>query len=325
MKFKEFHFVLLHPLFEMPLCGRMENIMNYVIASTAVTDEIRFADGKRVEKVAGGAGSYALCGVKLWSDDVLLATGVGADFDRIYGEWYRRNGLSMKGLIIKDEKTPHTVIQYFEDGEREETPLYGADHYKKIETVPEDLKPYFETAKGIYIFKNSNQEYWKQIIEYKKNSKAVLMWEIGCDATYKENYACVREIARHADIFSINLTESMNLMGKEHPDEIIAEYQSWRIPLVFLRRGAEGAVMITPDTIDYVPPEKNVRLVDQTGGGNSSSGAVLYGFTEGFSPYVCGRMGGIAAAMCISQYGVPEVIDDKLRKEAERKLAAPQE
>ena len=36
------------------------------------------------------------------------------------------------------------------------TPRYGAEHYKKIETVPEDLKPYFASAKGIYIFKNSD-------------------------------------------------------------------------------------------------------------------------------------------------------------------------
>ena len=50
--------------------------MKYIIASTAVTDEIHFVDGKRTEIVAGGAGVYALCGVKLWSDDVMLVTGV---------------------------------------------------------------------------------------------------------------------------------------------------------------------------------------------------------------------------------------------------------
>lgn len=130
--------------------------MKYIIASTAVTDEIHFVDGKRTEIVAGGAGVYALCGVKLWSDDVMLVTGVGTDFSGIYGEWYKNNNISMDGLIEKDDKTPHTVIQYFEDGEREETPRYGAEHYKKIETVPEDLKPYFASAKGIYIFKNSD-------------------------------------------------------------------------------------------------------------------------------------------------------------------------
>ena len=290
--------------------------MKYIIASTAVTDEIHFADGKRVEKVAGGAGIYALCGVKLWCDDVMIATGVGADFQGIYGKWYEENHISMQGLIIKDEKTPHTVINYFEDGEREEIPLYGADHYKKIETVPEDLKPYFESAKGIYIFKNSNPEYWKKIIEYKKNSSAKVMWEIGSDATYPENYQNVKEIAKHMDVFSINLTESRNMMGKDDLEEIIKEYQSFGIPLVFLRRGAAGAVMITSEEVTYVPSQKNVDVVDPTGGGNSSSGAVLYGFCEGFSPEKCGIMGSISAAMCLGQYGVPEKITEEMRQEA---------
>lgn len=290
--------------------------MKYVIASTAVTDEIHFADGKSVEIVAGGAGIYALCGVKLWCDEVMLATGVGADYQEIYGEWYEKNHLSMEGLIIKDEKTPHTVINYFEDGEREEIPLYGAHHYKKIETVPEDLKPYFETAKGIYIFKNSDPEYWKKIIQYKENSSAKVMWEIGCDATYPENYENIKRIAQHMDVFSINLTESRHMMAKDDMEEIIKEYQSFGIPLVFLRRGAAGAVMITPEEVTYVPSQKNVNVVDPTGGGNSSSGAVLYGFCEGFSTKICGTMGSISAAMCLGQYGVPEKITEEMRQEA---------
>ena len=35
------------------------------------------------------------------------------------------------------------------------------------------------------------------------------------------------------------------MMGTEDIEEIIKEYQSFQIPLVFLRRGADGAIMIT--------------------------------------------------------------------------------
>lgn len=299
--------------------------MQYVIASTAVTDEIRFADGKTVEKAAGGAGIYALCGIKLWYDDVLLATGVGNDFDRLYGGWFRQNGLKTTGLHVKAGQTPHNIIRYFADGEREETPLYGADHYQKVEITPEELEPYFETAKGIYIFKNSNPEFWHQIIRYKKHSETALLWEIGCDAAYPENYLCVRSVARYVDIFSINLSESKSLLEKSDLEEIVAEYQSWNIPLIFLRRGSQGAVMITPDRVDYVAAEKNIRVIDPTGGGNSSSGAVLYGYAEGMPPAVCGRMGAISAAMCISRFGVPQKIDTEMRTAAKQKLERMQE
>ena len=76
----------------------------------------------------------------------------------------------MDGLIEKDDKTPHTVIQYFEDGEREETPRYGAEHYKKIETVPEDLNLILQVPKEFYIFKNSDPFFWRKIIKYKEDS-----------------------------------------------------------------------------------------------------------------------------------------------------------
>ena len=205
--------------------------MKYVFASVAVTDEIRFAGGEHLPRIAGGAGIYALCGAKLWDDDVVLATGVGADYDGIYGEWYRKNQLSMEGLVVKDEKTPHTVIQYFEDGEREETPLYGLEHFNRIEIQPEELAPYFGKAKGIYIFKNSNETFWKKIIEYKKDSDSKVMWEIACDATYPENKQAVKKIASYMDILSINLTESKALLGLDELDKIIQEFQSWNLPL----------------------------------------------------------------------------------------------
>ena len=62
----------------------------------------------------------------------------------------------MEGLIEKDEKTPYNIIQYFEDGERGDGPV-GADHYRKIEVTPNELEPYFQSAKGIYIFKNTSR------------------------------------------------------------------------------------------------------------------------------------------------------------------------
>ena len=89
--------------------------MRYAVISAAVTDEIRFTDGT-TQIVPGGAGIYALCGIKLWSDDVEIVTGIGEDYDELHGKWYRNNDISMKGLSIKDAKSPYTVIQYFEDG-----------------------------------------------------------------------------------------------------------------------------------------------------------------------------------------------------------------
>lgn len=301
--------------------------MDYIIASTSVTDEIHFAcqeqgddSREKVKVVAGGAGIYALCGIGAWSRDVLLVTGVGRDYEELYGSWYEKNQFSMEGLLVKDEKTPYTVIQYFADGEREETPRYGAGHYQKIEVTPRELAPYFSTAKGIYIFKNSSREFWKEILELKKDSKVTVMWEIANDAVCPENKETVKDIAGKLEILSINAEEAKSLLGTDSLEEIIEEFQSWGLPLIFLRRGAQGALMITPNQAVAVPSETGVSVVDPTGGGNSSSAAVLYGFTQGCDPVTCGHMGSISAALCISQYGVPAVIDESVRRQAKEAL-----
>jgi len=333
--------------------------MDYIIASTVVTDEIRFADKKTVEKKAGGAGIYALCGIRLWCDSVMPVTGVGKDYAEMFGEWYKKNHISMDGLIQKDEKTPYNVIQYFEDGERSETALYGADHYRKIEVTWEELEPYFQTAKGIYIFKNTSPEFWNGILPMMESSfqtrsrAAAVMWEIASDSTCPECLEEVRRIAGNVDIFSINLTEARNLFGTESLDEIIGKFRGWmdsstqavqrdmessphavgenvggptpfagqnHLKLIFLRRGSKGAVMITQEETVYVPTVDHVNVVDPTGGGNSSSGAVLYGWCSGHTPEECGLMGSIAAAMCLEQYGVPDEIGMEKREAAQRLL-----
>ena len=50
-----------------------------------------------------------------------------------------------------------------------------------------------------------------------------------------------------------------------------------------------------------------IQVVDTTGGGNSSSGAVLYACCEGYEPQMAGCMGSAAAAEIIAQFGTAGV------------------
>lgn len=292
--------------------------MEYVVVSAAVTDEIHFADG-RVKIVPGGAGIYALAGIKLWEDDVKIVTGIGKDYKELHGKWYAENTLSTAGLTVKDEHSPYTVIRYFADGEREEIPKYGLEHFQKLETTAKELEPYLKKADGVYIFKNTEPIFWEEVLKLERNPSGKIMWEIAADAAFPENEEKVREIASQMNAFSINLTEASNLFGISDKNAIIKKLQSWKIELVFLRQGAKGAVMISPQEIVEVPSETDVNVIDPTGGGNSSTGAVLCGTVNHYSPKICGKMGSLSAAMCISQYGIPKKITKGMRKEAYQK------
>ena len=289
--------------------------MKYVVVSAVVTDEIHFPDGD-VKIAPGGAGFYALCGLRLWSDQVVAVTGIGEDYEKLHGEWYRRNHISMEGFRIKDARSPYTIVEYFPDGERIETPALGLEHFRSLETTGEEVVPYLDSAEGMYIFRNLDPDFWTGFLKNKKDSSCKIMWEIAADAAQKENLETVRKIAGQLHAFSINMTEAKSLFGTSDREQIIEELRSWGLELIFLRQGAKGAVMITADEVVEVLSQPDVQVVDATGGGNSSTGAVLCGLVEGRSLEICGRMGSISAAMCISQYGVPEEITEEMRKEA---------
>ena len=290
--------------------------MKFLVVSTAVTDDVLFPDGTVKKQLAGGAGIYALAGIKIWTDDVAIVTGVGKDYFSLPGDWFLKNNLSRSGLTIKGEFTPRTTIRYFENGGREETPVYGLEHYKMMEPTPEDVERQCGDTEGVYVFKDANKEFWNKIIHLKEKYGFTLMWEIAADTTLPEYFDDIVAIGKHIDVFSINKQEAINLCSSYQIDEVIQKIQALNIPLVFLRTGKEGACMISQEKVYELPSIIQAKVIDVTGGGNSSSGAVLYGYCEDKGLVMSGIMGSISAAYCIAQFGPPPLIDDEMRSNA---------
>ncbi|NLI54640.1 MAG: carbohydrate kinase family protein [Clostridiales bacterium] len=283
--------------------------MDYAAVSTAVADHIRLASGEDIGFRLGGAGIYAWSGLRLWTESCRLITGVGEDFPAIFGGWLQKSGADTSGLMTKDEHTAISNIRYFENGERVETPEYGLEHYLRLEATADEIARHAAGGKGVYLFKDLSEAFWDRLLEYRQRMGFRLLWEINADAAKPERYAEVMRRAEECDIFSINRTEAMALFDTTSEQRAIGALVRWGLPMVYFRRGAQGAVVITPRGVTEIPCAPVERVVDPTGAGNSASAAVLYGFCEGFNAYECGLLGSISASVCIRQYG-PPVIDN---------------
>ncbi len=295
--------------------------MKYLVVSTAVIDNIVLSNGSTQNPVLGGAGIYALSGIKVWHDDVKIITGVGEDFLASQGEWFANNNLTTSGLIIKDKHTPQTMIHYFEDGSRVETPIFGADHYLRLMPSAADVGDHCSSdTVGVYVFRDTAHEFWQELSDLKAKYNFKLMWELNATVATPEMLPEVRTVLNHCDIFSLNQQETFTLFSVNRIEEAITNLQSLRLPLVFLRTGAAGAYIITPENLYHIPPVPNVHVVDPTGAGNSSSGAVLVGYCQGQDPIKMGVMGAISAAYCLAQYGPPR-LDNTVRHQAHQTLA----
>lgn len=293
--------------------------MDYLIMSAVVRDTIYYCGQQTGIDAVGGAGIYALAGAKIWDDSVSLVTGIGEDFFSQFGGWFTQNSISMQSMIVKDRNTPHTIIRYFEDGERTEIPEFGSDHFHALEATPKDLEKNLSDTKGVYIFKNSNNTFWEEIFEIKNENRFRLLWEIAADAACKNNLHEVLAIARKVDMLSVNLSESCAMFGVDSLGKVCEQYQASGIPLVYLRNGADGTYLIDSNRIVHVPSVKDAEVVDTTGGGNSSTGGALIGLCRDCSLEEIGAMGNVSASYIIRQNGVPLVINNTLRNDAREK------
>ena len=85
---------------------------------------------------------------------------------------------------------------------------------------------------------------------------------------------------------------------------------------VYFRRGSQGGNILAGGQVYTCGTAHDVHVVDTTGGGNSSSAAVLYAYCEGYEPKMAAAMGSAAAAVIISQFGVPDIMDETTTKNA---------
>lgn len=296
--------------------------MKYIVQATAVWDFIYLPGSNSPIQAPGGAGFYAMCGMKVWEDAIEIVTGTGSDYLPNIKEWYDNNHLSIDGFLFKEKETPRTIVRYSSEDSREETSELGAQHYGHIEASPQEVAPFLQDAAGIYIFKNENPTYWSEMLSLLQNREIPAMWEIASDAAKYEKIEAVRRIAESIDVFSINRTEAMSLFHANDMAEVMHHFQSWEVPLIYLRMGSEGVCLMQAGRQVFVPSVQGLNVVDTTGGGNASSGGALIGYCRGCSLEEIGAMGNVSASFIIEQWGVPKLFDETLHKEAEMRKKA---
>jgi sugar/nucleoside kinase (ribokinase family) len=290
--------------------------MNYLVVSTAVIDEIRLTESTPPVITGGGAGLYACSGALMWADDVHLVCGMGNDFSDTLGPWFEERGISTAGMFPVDAATPRTVVRYFPDGERIERPLYGPEHYRRFIAGIDRIVPHCSRCGGMYIFKEAEDTlFWEQLFALKRQYRFTLLWELSADSAVPEKRDQVLSIASRVDILSINRAEAALLFSADE-ENCVRHLESIGVPLVFYRRGKDGALMLHRGQRTAVPPAADFDVVDPTGAGNSSSGAVLAGYCRGLTPKTIGLMGSIAAGFTIAQHGPALTNGVELRKRA---------
>ena len=278
------------------------------VLSHVVLDEVYEPSGRLLHEEVGGAGAYAAVGASLVSEPTasLLVAGTGSAEVAMLSDWCRDRAIDPSGLFVVGENGPRTHIQYFADGERAETPVYGLAHFNRHTPLPEHV-PALEQLGAMYLFHADEAPYWERVAAFRKQSSVPILWELSAEAVDVE---VVMERAAHVDVVSLNKTEALRLF--EEP----AEAASDLAPIVLLRLGAEGSLLLHEGRRIHLPAAPTV-VVDPTGGGNSYSGAFIAAYQATGDPLRAARLAAAAAAVVVATRGAPRV-DDAVRAAVEQ-------
>ena len=291
----------------------------YIILSSIYSDNITFPDGSKINYIPGGAGGYALAGVKLWTDDVLIISGVGEDYPEVFSQWMGKNNLSEDGFVVVDEHSYQNNIIYRTTTDRTETPLFGIGHRKKIELNTSILEQYVDfNTKAVYTFQDATDEMLQPIIDIKRKYNFKIMWETAANTLKPKYISKIKEYAKDIEMFSINFEEAVQLFEESDLEQLTYLLQDLGFEMVAFRLGSKGIRVIDKKGYVFVKSIKNGKVVDVTGCGNSSTAAAMYSFCEDYDLLSIGLYANIAASYVYQQYGPYPLYNKETRDNAEK-------
>ena len=282
------------------------------ILSHIVIDEIHEPGVAQSHVAVGGAGAYAAVGASLVrpQGDSAIVSGVGDRDHEFLASWCEDRGIDPRGLFVVSDSSPRTRIEYFADGERVETPVFGLEHFDAHTPLPMHIPFAPADLSGVYLFHDHGSEYWQHVAELRPKLSVPLMWEISAASCSPESREIVLERAAAVDIFSVNRTEALGLFGATSTREALASLRSMS-GIILLRLGPEGAIVLEHGRTLHVGTDA-VDVVDPTGGGNSFSGAFLAAYASSGNVVQSAQAASAAAAAVIAAPGAP-VVDDERR------------
>lgn len=288
---------------------------DYVVAGNAAVDKITFADGTSTDFLPGGATLFALTGIQLWTDSVLLCGGFGEDYMDHMGDYLLRNHIDRRGFHVRDKRNPLNYMVYKNDGEWESYTEYGNEHYDHLCCNPreDDLEKWADRAKGVYCFRGDDEVFFEEMTELRNRHHFKLMWEIKGITAVPEKLSGIMGILENVDAFSLNRKEAYTLFQVETDEEAIRMLGKLPVELVVYRIGAAGIYILMKDQVLFAPSYQEYAVVDVTGCGNSSTAAAFYAWCEGMKIEEIAATANVTAGFNLRYQGAMELTKENRR------------
>ena len=264
----------------------------------------------------GGKGANAAVAVKRAGAAAVLVGCIGDDdFGRMEMAALREEGVDVDAVTIHPEASTGVGIAMIDaDGENTILGVLGANDYLNPDDVAQALALHQDTLNAILVNFEVPEPAVAAAVQLGVDYGIPVIVDAGPARPYTP------ETWRNCTILTPNEQETETLVGYSVSDDVTAERAARELlgmgpSAVVLHRGAQGALLVTPDDTIHVP-SFSVDVVDTTGAGDAFSGALSVAVAEGLPLVDAIRRANAAGALAVTRLGTLPVMPTRQEVEA---------
>ncbi len=264
----------------------------------------------------GGKGANAAVAVKRAGAAAVLVGCIGDDdFGRMEMAALQKEGVNVDAVAIHPEASTGVGIAMIDaDGENTILGVLGANDYLNPNDVAQALALHQDTLNAILVNFEVPEPAVAAAVQLGVDYGVPVIVDAGPARPYTP------ETWRNCTILTPNEQETETLVGYPVSDDTTAERAARELlgmgpSAVVLHRGAQGALLVTPDDTIHVP-SFSVDVVDTTGAGDAFSGALSVTVAEGLPLVDAIRRANAAGALAVTRLGTLPVMPTRQEVEA---------
>ena len=254
-------------------------------------------------KILGGCATYIGLAASKFKTNCCLVSIVGEDFDKSHINLLESKKLDLSGVeIVANEKTFFWKGKYHENLNKRTTLETQLNVLTKF--YPKIPKNFLDSS--IVVLGNVDPNIQLAVLDQIEQPKLIVMDTMNFwIESYRDK---LNELIKKVDLISINDEEALQLTNCQSTVEAAYRIQNMGPKFVIIKKGENGALLISKDNVFSLPSLPLKKFSDPTGAGDS--------FIGGFAGYLsqCGRitfeemktatiMGSALASFTVQKFG----------------------
>jgi len=241
--------------------------VNLVVVGSIGIDTIETKRERR-ESILGGSASYACAAASFFSSVGMVGI-VGDDFPEEHMQLYKGFGIDLEGLQKAQGETFRWSGVYEDDMDNRRT---LSTELNVFESFTPELPATYKAA-PYFLLGNISPELQLHVLSKVEGAGFVVADTM--DLWINTARDPLMELIGKVDMLTVNESETRLLTGEEDLEQAARIILEWGPKYVIVKKGGDGALLVSKENICAVPAFPVDEVLDPTGAGHSFAGGLM--------------------------------------------------